>query len=252
MVVTDTHHNPSSRPAPSWDSCGITHVGKARLHNEDAFLERPDIGLWAVADGMGGHTAGAVASRMIVDTLDEITAQLSLSRFVHEVKYKLQTVNQRLLQMAAEDLQRPIIGSTVVTLLLHNSTAVFLWAGDSRLYRYRAGRLQQLSTDHSEVQAYIEEGLISSDEATHHPFSNLITRAVGAIDRLNLDLGRCRLQVGDRFLLCTDGLTRYLDPAEMEQHFSRGSATECCNGLIEASLAYPATDNITAVVIDIF
>lgn len=252
MTAGDTNQNLGSATESLWDSHGITHIGRVRLHNEDAFLSRPDIGLWAVADGMGGHMAGDVASSMIIDCLGEVHAPTSLSHFVYEVETKLQAVNQRLLQMAAAHSPQSIIGSTIAILLIYDDMAALLWAGDSRIYRYRDDLLEQLTTDHSQVETYIGQGLISRDEASIHPDSNMITRAIGAEEHLNLDIEMCRLQTGDRFLLCTDGLTRYLRDSIIVRYLSGSNATESCSSLVDETLAYPAADNITALVVDFF
>lgn len=252
MTAGDTNQNLVSAAESLWDSHGITHIGRVRLHNEDAFLSRPDIGLWAVADGMGGHMAGDVASQAIVDNLQEVQEPTSLSHFVYEVETKLQMVNKKLLEMGAAYNPKSIIGSTIAILLIYDDMAALLWAGDSRVYRYRDDLLEQLTTDHSQVETYIEQGLISRDEASIHPDSNMITRAIGAEEHLNLDIEMYRLQSGDRFLLCTDGLTRYLRDSIIVRYLSGSNAAQSCSSLVDETLAHQAADNITALVVDYF
>ncbi len=235
----------------SWQSFGLTHVGKVRKHNEDSFVDRADIGLWVVADGMGGHSAGDVASQMIVDSLGNVTAGSSLPQMVTEIEDRLLNVNSRLLEKSTEGDKRLTIGSTVVAFLAYRDLGVFIWAGDSRLYRRRDDRLQQLSTDHSQVELYVEQGLISREEATNHPHGNMITRAVGAADELYLDMDMCGLQSGDRFLLCSDGLSKHVTDLEIRDMLADGSAEEAANNLLELTLTRKAADNVTVIVVDI-
>lgn len=253
MAVTEPKHNESSSENKlHWRSAGLTHVGKVRKHNEDSFLERSDIGLWAVADGMGGHSAGDVASQMIVDSLAQLTDEDSLPQRVSQVEDQLLQVNQRLVEKATEGDQRLTIGSTVVALLTYRDLGVFIWAGDSRIYRRRDDRLQQLSTDHSQVELYVEQGLISREEASHHPHGNMITRAVGAADELFLDMDMCSLHAGDRFLLCSDGLTKHVTDLEIRDLLADGDTEAAANNLVDLALTRKAADNITVVVVDIF
>lgn len=257
MVMAVTQSNNSSTPDDgstgglNWQSFGVTHVGKVRKHNEDSFLERPDLGLWVVADGMGGHSAGDVASQMIVENLDQLRENASLPTFVDEVENKLLEVNQQLLEKSTQGEKRLTIGSTVAALIAYRDLGVFIWAGDSRLYRRRDDRLQQLSTDHSQVELYVEQGLITREEATNHPHGNMITRAVGASDELFLDMDMCSLQVGDRFLLCSDGLTKHVTDLEIRDLLGEGTAEEAANNLIGLTLTRRAADNVTVIVVDI-
>ena len=144
--------------ALSWHSYGITNVGKIREYNEDSLLQRPEAGMWAVADGMGGHHAGDVASQMIVNTLDKVHEGQSLEQFIDDIENRLVLVNEKLIKKADESYIPITIGSTVAVMVAHSRFCVYLWAGDSRLYRQRNGELQQLTTDHSQVQHYIELG----------------------------------------------------------------------------------------------
>lgn len=214
-------------------------------------LERPDVGLWVVADGMGGHSAGDVASQMIVDALASIEETESMPDFVDAIEDRLMEVNRQLLEMARTGAKKLTIGSTVVALVAHGDLGLFLWAGDSRLYRQRAGRLQQLSTDHSQVELYVEQGLIRRDQASSHPHGNMITRAVGANEELFLDMDLCGLKPGDRFLLCSDGLTKHVTDLEMRDLLPEGDLHEVCNRFIDLTLARGATDNVTVVAVDI-
>jgi serine/threonine protein phosphatase PrpC len=243
--------SPDTNRRLSWSSFGISDVGKVRKHNEDSMLERPEIGLWAVADGMGGHAKGDVASQMIIDSLKRVHEGTSLNRFVDEIEDHIMAVNRKLIEKADETDRRVTIGSTVVILLTYNQYCVYLWAGDSRLYRLRNREMRQISTDHSQVEMYIEQGLISREEALTHPHGNMITRAVGATEDLHLDMDIQKLARGDRYLLCSDGLTKHINDVELEAYLREGSPEDCCRRLIDTTLARGAGDNVTVIIVDI-
>jgi serine/threonine protein phosphatase PrpC len=214
-------------------------------------LVRPEIGLWAVADGMGGHAKGDVASKMVVDTLARVHEGTSLAQYVDDIENRILEVNARLVQKARESKKRVTIGSTVVILLAYERFCVYLWAGDSRLYRLRRGELRRITTDHSQVEMYVEQGLISREEALVHPHGNMITRAVGAVDELFLDMDMQELEAGDRYLLCSDGLTKHIHDVELEEQLAGGNAEQACRRLIDLTLSRGAGDNVTAIVVDI-
>lgn len=244
--------NPNSESGLSWKSFGITNVGKVRKLNEDSMLERPEMGLWLVADGMGGHSAGDVASQMIVENLKKIHEGTTLDRYIDDVEDKLLKVNAKLLEKSRETTKRNTIGSTVVVFLAYQNYCVYVWAGDSRLYRLRDGEMRQMTTDHSQVELYVEQGLISREEAAVHPHGNMITRAVGATDDLFLDMDIQTMQAGDRYLLCSDGLTKHLVDFEIEDILKEDEDVEgICNILVDLTLERGAGDNVTAIVIDV-
>jgi len=235
----------------SWHSFGITNTGKVRKHNEDSMLERTEAGMWVVADGMGGHDGGDVASQMIVNSLKKVHEGISLDRYIDDVEDKLIDVNKKLIQKANEGAKRTTIGSTVVMMLAYDKYCVYLWAGDSRLYRLRDNELRQMTTDHSQVEQYIEQGLISREEAAVHPHGNMITRAVGAAQSFFLDMDIQEMKKGDRYLLCSDGLTKHILDFEFENMLGKGTVEEICKELIDLTLDRGAGDNVTAIVIDI-
>jgi serine/threonine protein phosphatase PrpC len=233
-----------------WTSVGVTHAGKIRTVNQDAFLAKPDSGLWVVADGMGGHDAGDFASQAIVDRLDQLAPQERLSRFIDEVEDRLIEVNQELIDEAAIRKEPTTIGSTVVALLVVKNYAACVWAGDSRAYLLRDGQMQLLSQDHSQVEELIEQGLLLREDAEHHPAANVITRAVGAAEQLFVDVDLIELQDHDRILLCSDGLLKEVSQSEISQAMQQGSCQAVCDGLLEQALERGARDNVTIVVID--
>ena len=223
-------------------------MGRVREHNEDACLQQPGQACWAVADGMGGHAVGDLASGLIVDALSRLPAPDSIARYLADARERLLTVNQQLRDEAARR-QVAVIGSTVVALFACDSYCGYLWAGDSRLYLCRQGHLRQLTRDHSQVEELKALGHLTEEEAINHPAQHLITRAVGATDHLELDADTLSVTDGDIFLLCSDGLSNELSAQEMQSVLTVADCDAACDTLIEAALARGGRDNITAVVI---
>jgi len=232
-----------------WSSSSRTDVGMVRELNEDALLDRSAVGLWVVADGMGGHTAGDVASRMICDRLAEIDAPASLSGMVDAVEGRLMEVNSALREMASRG-ERQTIGSTVVALLAHGRHAVCLWAGDSRAYRLRKQRLERISEDHALVQELVAKGVLTPEQAAAHPQANLVTRAVGAGDLLHVDAEIVELQAGDRFLLCSDGLDKEVSEAEIAGVLGQREGGNASEALVDLALARGSRDNVSVVAVE--
>lgn len=230
-----------------WSSASETHVGMVRKLNEDACLELAWHDLWAVADGMGGHAAGDFASQMIVDELRKVTPPDNLTGFVEDVKSTLRTVNRKLTDEASQR-QVKIIGSTVAVLLAFDNRCACVWAGDSRIYLYREGNLRQLTRDHSRVEELVSRGLLSREEAKTYPDSNTITRAVGAMDKLEVDSELFEVQAGDIFLLCTDGLYNEVSAGDIEKLLGIGDCRESARQLIQSALDHGARDNVSVVV----
>ena len=235
--------------APGWSSYGITHVGKVRRHNEDSMLVQPETGLWVVADGMGGHAKGDTASRMIVESLKKLRQGADLISYIDAIEDCIIEVNRKLIEAASQ--ARETIGSTIVAMLAHEQYYVYMWAGDSRLYRLRNGGMRQITTDHSQVEQYIKQGLLSREEALFHPHGNIITRAVGVTGEFYLDMDIQEMQAGDRYLLCSDGLNKHLTDADIQEYMRSGTAEESCRRCIDLTLSRGAGDNVTAIVIDI-
>ncbi|HTB42206.1 MAG TPA: protein phosphatase 2C domain-containing protein [Acetobacteraceae bacterium] len=232
-------------------SWATSHPGMKRKHNEDAYVDRPDLGLWAVADGAGGHHAGEVASGMIRESLEAIPPGLSASELLSEVRTRIELTHEALRAEAERRGPDVIIASTVVVMLARNDHFACLWAGDSRAYLLRDGALQQITRDHSLVQELVESGVIRPDEAEHHPRANVITRAVGAdLDEFALDKVSGRIQIGDRFLLCSDGLCKTVPEDELANLLSDNAGTTPPDTLVAAALALNATDNVTAVAVE--
>jgi protein phosphatase/serine/threonine-protein phosphatase Stp1 len=230
-------------------SSAATHAGAVRRHNEDGYVNRPDLGLWAVADGAGGHQAGEVASRLIVDMLEAIPAGFDGAGLLAEVRRRLVRAHDTLGVEAARRGPGAILASTVVVLLARDDYYACLWAGDSRAYLLRGGRFRQLTRDHSLVQELFDAGAISAEEAAHHPSANIITRAVGT-QHLELDKVTDRLYQGDRFLLCSDGLFKTVADRQLAGILSAEDDATAAR-LLTAALAERADDNLTAVTIEV-
>ncbi len=231
-----------------WSSASRTDVGKVRKLNEDSLLDLPELGLWMVADGMGGHAAGDFASGAIVSALASIPPPVSLGALLGEVRERLQTVNRELHEEARTRRER-VIGSTVVVLLVYGGHGVVVWAGDSRAYLYRRGELIRLTRDHSQVEELIRMGLITPDQVEGHPAANVITRAIGVADFLELDSEMFALVEDDIFLLCSDGLYRELDDDAIKACLALGACQPSCDALIDGVLAQRARDNVSVIVV---
>ena len=230
-------------------SVASTHVGHVRKHNEDSFLDRPDLGLWVVADGMGGMTAGEVASQAVVASLDGIAPGLDAQALTAEVRERIAAVNTTLLDMAAARGPDTTIGCTVAGLIERNGHFACFWAGDSRIYRHRRGELDRLTRDHSLVQDMIDSGLLQPREAETHPMSSVIQRAVGVDATIQLDWVHAPIEPGDIYLLCSDGLTRMIPDEELEAALAQGPIARSCQALLELTLERGAKDNVTLILV---
>lgn len=237
---------PSHLGAFKFLSVGRTHVGCVRDLNEDAYVNRAEVGLWAVADGMGGHEGGEVASAMVVDALQAVSNFTTAHAFRDAAAHALIDANSKLVDMA---VQRGTMGSTVVSFLAHERHYACLWAGDSRAYLYRGGALKRLTRDHSLVQEMVDAGAISEEAARNHPRSNVITRAVGAGEQLEVESVFGAIQLGDRYLLCSDGLTGVVTDREIAEHMMRAPLESAAERLLDHALARGAPDNVTLVLI---
>lgn len=231
-----------------WKSVQDTNVGMVRETNEDAVFANPKLQCWAVADGMGGYEAGNVASRMIVAALENLTESASISELVDKIEDRLLDVNHRILEFADIMLDGRTLGSTVVTLSIKGRVGICLWAGDSRLYRYRNRQLLQLSRDHSQIEEQIQQGYITAESAADSPDSNVITRAVGADHELYVDINVFSTQIGDIFLLCSDGLYNMLSKDEIEAALAL-PIEAAVDKLMRQALDRGADDNVSLILV---
>lgn len=234
----------------TWASAMLSHPGNVRSVNEDSFAEYPQRGIWLVADGMGGHRAGDVASQRIVEVMGSLSKADSAAALIEQVEDRLQGVNTELIDAAARAGDGATMGSTVLVMIAYARWVFCLWAGDSRLYRLRNGVLEQVTRDHSQVEEMVVAGQISAEQAQEHPLANVITRAVGGGEELYLDVDLRELRDGDRYLLCSDGLFKDLRNEDIARLVVGGGCAEACERLIAATLEGEAGDNVTVGVVD--
>lgn len=227
-----------------------THVGRVRDVNEDSLLALPEIGVWLVADGMGGHSAGDFASNTIAENVAALPRDLEPGELMHAVREAINR-SHAMIRTEADANGGKTIGATVVALILANGHFVSFWAGDSRLYRLRDGAVEILTTDHSIVADLVLAGQMTWDEAEHHPQSNAITRAVGVGDEFQVDKIRGEARSGDRFLLCTDGLNKYASQKTIERILNACPIESVVDELLKTALDGGGADNISIIVIDV-
>ncbi len=229
------------------ESWAKTHEGRVRAHNEDSYCAREMQGLWAVADGMGGHEGGEWASAKIVEKLDEVELPEELGLAGERIADAIRAANRAIL-VEARKRQRQM-GSTVVTLVVQGERYLVQWVGDSRAYLLRDGQFRQLSRDHSQVQEMVDRGIMKPEEAVGHPMGHILSRAVGVRDDVQVDSVEGEVLPGDVFLLCSDGLHGYVEEAEIARLLARGSPERVSEELVEKTLAAGAPDNVTVVAI---
>ncbi len=234
-----------------FDCVSRSHPGLRRKVNEDSLLVRNERGLWVVADGMGGHEAGDVASATVVEALDEIGPHSSLDDYVAEAINALNTVNRQLIELARSGDHPRTIGSTVAGLTISNGRFGCFWAGDSRVYRLREGEIAQLTRDHSLVQSLVDAGMLDPAEAENHPDANVVTRAVGATTELAVETTSGDVRTGDRFLLASDGLTRVVNDEAIYSEIMSSSLESAADALVETVLARGAPDNVSFVIVKV-
>jgi serine/threonine protein phosphatase PrpC len=232
----------------SFDCVSRTHVGLRRKVNEDSVLVRTERGLWAVADGMGGHEAGDVASTMVTDALRALPIVYGLDDLVESAVDALRRVNRELIDLARSEDRARTIGTTVVGLAIADGSFRCFWAGDSRAYRIRHGQIRRLSRDHSLVQDLVDAGMLNSADAEKHESANVITRAVGVSEELEVDTSTGEAAPGDIFVLASDGVTRVVGDDELLEELANGSLEAAADKLVELVLARGAPDNLSMVI----
>ncbi len=246
-------------------SYGLSDVGRKRTHNEDSLLDNQKLGLFAVADGMGGHNAGEVASRLAVDTLATQISEHTklLETFAHgptpRIKRQIldmldhcvQKACQHIYETAQSDAGKQGMGTTLSVLLVVGRSAFVAHVGDSRVYLIRKNEVHPLTEDHTLVQEQVRKGLLTPEEAVDFPYKNVITRGVGLLQRVQVDTLHMETSPGDRFLLCSDGLYEYLSNEEIQSMFDQQSLEDITRRLIELANGRGGKDNLTALAVEL-
>jgi len=230
-----------------FDSFAISHPGRVRELNEDRYLAEPENGLFLVADGMGGHDAGEVASAAIVDHLATLGVASSAPDLRARFEDRILRANTEIWNIAKS--RGGTIGSTVAALLTFERQFACIWSGDSRVYLVRGGVISQVSHDHTEVQELLDRGVLNADEARDWPRRNVITRAIGVAEDVVTDIELGYSEPGDVFVLNTDGLTAHVTDEEIRDAVTSYEPDVACGVLIDTVLERGATDNVTVVVV---
>lgn len=235
---------PTSAAPAAFRSESRTHVGRVRAVNEDRLLDRADRGLWAVADGMGGHSAGADAATTVIDalrTLADGAGPIDADAVADTLAHANCIVHDR--NRRAEETS----GATAVVALMRGRIATILWAGDSRAYRIRGGIAEPLTRDHSFVQEMVDAGLLAAEAAERHPQANIVTRALGVAATILVDRVDMVMEAGDRLLLCSDGLSRSIGPRDFAS--APAAVADIADRCLTRALQRDGSDNITVIVI---
>lgn len=246
-------------------SCGLSDVGLARSHNEDYFEIDPRHRLYVVADGMGGHNHGEIAAQIAVQSIHDFIERTAnreatwpfrmdnrLERHSNLLRMAIRIAHDHVLRAISRDGSLHGMGTTVVGFHLAGSVAAVAHVGDSRAYRLRKSRLELLTQDHTWVHEQVQAGLLSKEQARYHPLKNVVTRALGGESEVQVDLKELEVQAGDRYLLCSDGLTSMLSDADIAFRLAAPkSLEEVCRSLVNDSNSRGGIDNVTVVLLEI-
>ncbi|GJD45620.1 PP2C-family Ser/Thr phosphatase [Methylobacterium cerastii] len=225
----------------------LTHVGAVRTLNEDRCFVAPELGVYAVADGMGGHAAGDIASTAVVQALASIGPAVTAKDLLARLEDRMLQANAAI--RAVAEARGQLVGTTVAILIVFGSDFACLWAGDSRIYRIRDGAIAQLTHDHTEVQILVDSGALTPQEARDWPRRNVITRAVGVRPEPELELVHCVLEPGDTFVICSDGLTTHVEDAAIRDCAYGAEPQAACEALVGLALERGGSDNVTVVAV---
>jgi len=228
------------------EDSAATHVGNVRSENEDSHLSAPQSGVWLVADGMGGHANGRYASATIAEALEHATIPDGIEDACDAVAGAIHAANATIFGKSVEVGKQ--MGSTFVSLIMRGTEFAVLWAGDSRAYLYRDGHLYLLTRDHTQVEAMLERGLLTLEQAVDHPMKHVLARAVGVQTHLQIDAIRDTVAARDLFLLCSDGLHSVIDDHEIAAILAE-DGSDACDRLIDACLQRGAPDNVTVALV---
>ena len=231
-------------------SFGKTHVGMKRSHNEDAFYRNDEIGLYIVADGMGGHKAGEIASNMAVESIKNYVlnqkkvAEQSLVDAIY-------VANNLIFKSAAANAQYSGMGTTIVSMAFNSTGAMLCHVGDSRAYILTRGKLERLTEDHTYVNEQFKTGLITEAQMETHSMRNVLTRSLGFSEQIKVASQKLNIHAGDRYLLCSDGLSHMVADNVIAELGSIPDAVHAVSTLIEVANTNGGDDNITVIIIDV-
>jgi serine/threonine-protein phosphatase Stp1 len=227
-------------------AASLTHQGLVRKANEDSILQRDDIGLWIVADGMGGHQGGKFASSAVVEALSGIELDHDGEGLLSGVQRAIGAANTAIYE-ASQDGRR--MGTTIVGLTLDDTCFTCFWAGDSRAYLLRDAKLYRLTKDHTRVQDMVDSGLLTSEEAASHPMAHVLSRAIGVEEQVQLGTVRDVLLANDVFFLCSDGVHGVVKDSELTETLLHRGPAGACKELLELVLKRGAPDNASMIVV---
>ena len=231
-----------------FETGAATPVGRVRKANEDSYVVKPEHGMWAVADGVGGHEAGQLASQTLTASLGSVGPAVSQADQLARFEDRVLRANEKIREITQAN-GGGTMGTTVAGILIFNFAYTCAWAGDSRVYRIRNGAIEQISHDHSEVQELVDSGVIKPEDAKTWPRRNVITRAVGIFDDPGLESAQGEIEPEDAFLVCSDGLTGHLSDEDIRDHVEGKRSQEACDAMIETVLERGATDNVSVIVV---
>ncbi len=226
-----------------------TGTGMVRELKDGSFLVRSDLGVWAVAEGMGGHEAGDFASRALVEELDGLGPAASAPALLTALEGRVIHANARLREAARARGARAVLGCTLAALVIFEGAYACVWSGDSRIYRIRQGAIVQVSRDHTEAQELVDRGTLTPEEAQNWPRRNVLTRAIGVFDEPELEMAQGRLEDGDVFVICSDGLTQHLGDEEICRLANLRPLRVAVEQMIATTLERGAKDNVTVVMV---
>ena len=249
MTLNDSHSSTKSSPGFNVMSGGATNTGHVRTRNEDSILLLDDEGIWLVADGMGGHHAGDFASQTIARNMGLYKQQDSLEDSVLLLEENILNSNAIIREKSSKLGKNTTIGSTVVCTYIWQNYLFTFWAGDSRLYRYREGKIERLTDDHSYVEELVRMGKIEAKDAESHPAANVVLKAVGIDDELSMDFDYFELLNNDIFIICSDGLYKDLNENTIATIISdnKDDMVALSQSLLSRSLDAGGTDNTSII-----
>lgn len=244
---------------------GLTDVGHKRATNEDSYLINDELKLYMIADGMGGHSGGEFASKMAVATIEEVIKGINEdpeatvisgvnteeADYGDRLRYAIGMASSRIFDRALYDASLKGMGTTTVAAICHDGFVYVANVGDSRAYLFHANKMSQITIDHSLVSEQLQAGYITKQDMRKHKLRNIITRSVGYQEEVEIDLQKIEVHMGDKILLCSDGLTNMVEDEDIEKTILENPSREACRKLIEQANAGGGEDNVTVLLLEV-